>query len=327
MIKIRIIALTLISLIIFNSCNSNQNNSKSNNIETEIKQIIDTVVVNNVNSVVEKKKSDDRYPKVLTYTDIIEKNEFLMEVYEETKEYSVDTISKKVRMNQYFFSYLTTQLKYMLRPELRLLRNEFFARKGYKFKSKDLSEYFSEYYWYEANIENANDIELSALEKNIIDTIKVYENRNKYLDAKMLKKEFIDYCKSHVKKEYNEYLIEIPSILFRRNLGYQIKGLPDHNKYWFNGEFLTVKIIDTLKNKNLLFGLFGQIMCPAEYCIWGGEIVTCDSVLNYLDSKSVEFETIDKYENAKNKYYKFWGPNLNVKTIIRINSEGKIIIE
>ncbi len=71
-------------------------------------------------------------------------------------------------------------------------------------------------------------------------------------------------------------------------------------------------------------GLFGQIMCPAEYCLWGGELITCDSTLNYLDSESIEFETIEQVKNKKGVTYKFEAPGSDSYTLIKIDNNGKI---
>jgi hypothetical protein len=335
MIKIRLMISVFALLIFLTSCINRQNDSKKKNTETTEKKNTETTIKQNadsviVNPVVKKKKSEDRYPKVLTYIDIIEKNEQFMMQYKELRTYITDTIDRKIQLNQSFHDYLTTQLKYMLSSELRLLRNEFYARKGYKFKSTDLNDYFSEYDWYSAKIDDASNIKLSPFEIDVIDTIKVYEERNKDLDAESLKKTFLEYCKNNIRKASGGNFIEIPSILFRRNLGYQIEGLPDHNRVWFSGESLSIQIVDTLKNDNLLLGLFGCKMCPAEYCLFAGELVSCDSSLNYLDSKPVEFETIEISQNAGDRHYRFEATNSPISpplTIVRVDNNGKIRIE
>lgn len=310
------------------SCVNNKNDSKSINSEYAEKQSVDSVN-KTTRPETKKKKTEDRHPKVLTYTEIVEKNEELLKYYEESKQYSSDTIVKRNRMNNSFYSYLTTQLRYMLSSELRLLRNEFFARKGYKFKSDDLNEYFSEYYWYNGEIDDAKKIVLTPLEKEIIDTIKVYEKKNGTLNSRMLKERLADYCKENVKNEYGYIIIEIPTILFRRNIGYLVEGMPMHNKYWFNGENIRIQVIDTLENNSLLLGLFGQVMCPDQFCLYGGELITCDSNLCYLDSESIEYETIESTEDDKGKLYRFEAPNStsSTLTLVRINNDGQIEIE
>ena len=217
----------------------------------------------------------------------------------------------------------------MLSSELRLLRNEFFARKGYKFKSDDLNEYFSEYYWYNGEIDDAKKIVLTPLEKEIIDTIKVYEKKNGTLNSRMLKERLADYCKENVKNEYGYIIIEIPTILFRRNIGYLVEGMPMHNKYWFNGENIRIQVIDTLENNSLLLRFIWSSYVPDQFCLYGGELITCDSNLCYLDSESIEYETIESTEDDKGKLYRFEAPNStsSTLTLVRINNDGQIEIE
>lgn len=63
------------------------------------------------------------------------------------------------------YSYVSTNdLKYKSGSDLRIMRNYIFARHGYKFKSKDLQDFFSQYSWYEPLfsdvISSLNKIEL-----------------------------------------------------------------------------------------------------------------------------------------------------------------------
>jgi hypothetical protein len=64
--------------------------------------------------------------------------------------------------------------------ELRLLRNEFYARRGRRFRTEWLAQYFAEqpYFSYEPR-EDFSEPELSEVEKNNIGTIVRYENRLK----------------------------------------------------------------------------------------------------------------------------------------------------
>ncbi len=72
------------------------------------------------------------------------------------------------------FQYLNiTEMKTKTMKELRILRNEVFARKGYIFKSKDLQEYFSKQIWYKPNPDS--EIQLSTKEKTYINQIKNLE--------------------------------------------------------------------------------------------------------------------------------------------------------
>ena len=62
------------------------------------------------------------------------------------------------------------------KSELRLIRNEIFARHGYIFKSKDLAEYFSKKTWYKPQFNNVMD-KLSSIERNNIALIESIEKK------------------------------------------------------------------------------------------------------------------------------------------------------
>jgi hypothetical protein len=60
--------------------------------------------------------------------------------------------------------------------ELRILRNEIFARKGYIFKSEDLNAYFSDFEWYNPRFTSDEiDTYLSEIDKKNIEVIANYE--------------------------------------------------------------------------------------------------------------------------------------------------------
>jgi YARHG domain len=63
--------------------------------------------------------------------------------------------------------------------ELRLLRNEIYARQGRHFKTEWLSQYFFSQPWYNPPDDNNKEPELSATEKKNIDTIVLYERKLK----------------------------------------------------------------------------------------------------------------------------------------------------
>ncbi|HEX7318086.1 MAG TPA: YARHG domain-containing protein [Pyrinomonadaceae bacterium] len=69
-------------------------------------------------------------------------------------------------------------LKGLSLHELRLLRNEVYARRGRQFKTEWLSQYFWSQPWYEAREDN-KEPELSETEQKNIQTIVAYENKLK----------------------------------------------------------------------------------------------------------------------------------------------------
>jgi hypothetical protein len=81
---------------------------------------------------------------------------------------------------EHFESRLVTEamLKGLSLHELRLLRNEIYARRGRQFKTEWLSQYFWSQPWYEAR-EDSKEPVLSETEQKNIQTIVAYENKVK----------------------------------------------------------------------------------------------------------------------------------------------------
>ena len=62
--------------------------------------------------------------------------------------------------------------------ELKLLRNEFFARQGYLFKNNDLKQHFSQFSWYKGT-KSTEEISLTQKDKAKVAFIKKVENEKK----------------------------------------------------------------------------------------------------------------------------------------------------
>ena len=69
------------------------------------------------------------------------------------------------------------------KEKLRILRNAFYARQGYKFGSKDLKEFFSQFSWYNELIKcneileiTNNDIVVSPKDRERVTLIKKIES-------------------------------------------------------------------------------------------------------------------------------------------------------
>ena len=76
--------------------------------------------------------------------------------------------------------------------ELRLLRNEVYARRGRQFRTEWLSQYFYSQPWYEPT-EEFQEVELSDTERKNVDTIVAYENRlHDELSAKPVSKQLLE---------------------------------------------------------------------------------------------------------------------------------------
>lgn len=89
-----------------------------------------------------------------------------------------DNQSEDVDVNDYILDHyeLTHEdLANLSKSQLRLLRNEIYARHGYIFKSKDLQDYFGSMPWYIGSISNQNDVPLNSTERKNIAMIQKYE--------------------------------------------------------------------------------------------------------------------------------------------------------
>lgn len=72
--------------------------------------------------------------------------------------------------------------------ELKILRNEIFARHQYVFKDSRLSDYFLENYdWYKPDYESENNIELNTIEKQNVNLLLKYENKKEDLKTTIIK--------------------------------------------------------------------------------------------------------------------------------------------
>ena len=58
--------------------------------------------------------------------------------------------------------------------DMKIMRNEIYARHGYIFKTQDMIDYFSQQDWYYPRYNNVNSM-LTSIEKRNINIIKLYE--------------------------------------------------------------------------------------------------------------------------------------------------------
>jgi len=116
----------------------------------------------------------------------------------------IDTVNTNHKIGS--FQFLTNQeLQSKSKEQLRLLRNEVFAHKGFVFKNKELNDYFKNKSWYTPN-PNIK-ISLSKKEQEYIDRIKKIESYNQ--------KTIIDTVKTKTitKKEKSPGMYNFDSIL------------------------------------------------------------------------------------------------------------------
>lgn len=96
------------------------------------------------------------YPEVYEYEDIRElpcrmKGKLIFNLPLSAKQFTETFITDELLYNAG-----KEELKTLDNSKLRLLRNAFYARQGYRFKSKDLEEFFGQFNWYN-NLVESND--------------------------------------------------------------------------------------------------------------------------------------------------------------------------
>ena len=70
----------------------------------------------------------------------------------------------------------TSQLDNMTAEEIRIARNEIYARHGLIFQAEDLNEYFSAQDWYQGTVNDTDSITLSEIEAKNVAIIVAYED-------------------------------------------------------------------------------------------------------------------------------------------------------
>lgn len=65
-------------------------------------------------------------------------------------------------------------IRHFTKGELRIVRNQIFAKHGYKFNSRDLQEYFGQQSWYFPRYNDVSSF-LTAIERDNVEFIQAYE--------------------------------------------------------------------------------------------------------------------------------------------------------
>jgi hypothetical protein len=150
------------------------------------------------------------------------------------------------------------EISQMTVENLRLLRNEIFARHGYIFKSQELTEYFSKFDWYQPNLTSDQvDEKLSETDRYNISLIKSLESDKKQ-----------DLIKWD--NELQSYLDLIPMIKlpldFECENGFDIPELDYENdlikKYKPEGATIIGKLYQDKEEVALIYGYPADIFYP-----------------------------------------------------------------
>jgi len=136
--------------------------------------------------------------------------------------------------------------------ELRLMRNEIFARYGYAFKSEDLKKHFAKHNWYKSLFDNV-DKYLTSQEKHNIEFIQTHEKLNKEISQK----ELFDYFISKINNEENKEIPRMISHKFGESAFANFQGFISAEKQVFK------------KSNDYRFLVFNRFNgcneCPNEY--------------------------------------------------------------
>lgn len=213
-----------------------------------------------------------------------------------------DRVNAQIETSKSDFETLTDQeLKSKTLKELRFLRNEVFARKGYVFKSEDLNTYFKTKSWYNPNPDAKVDLTLE--EENYINKIKDIEGRIKAekslspIQTVDLEKErkFYDnndfYINTELKGFINNDTIEdiiwIIDISTDDSLGGNAKE--EYRLQIFLGTKIKNKFVEYLKSDSVI---------PCNNCVnWENASEYSFSNVK-LENKTFHFSTIQLYRGA-----------------------------
>lgn len=191
--------------------------------------------------------------------------------------------------------------KYMLPYELRLLRNEIFARQGYIFKNSELKSYFESKSWYTPKYESVDSISLNETFKKILDSIIKYEQINKQLKITDLKKQFKKIISTYPKSS------TVPTALFNR---FMPESLCRDLSQPIQSYSQELKIVDTLSTGDKIIIGFFVSMCPAEYCEYTGDYIVCDTNMDFIDHSFIHGLNLQEYfsnDTLYIEYYEYYG--------------------
>ena len=186
-------------------------------------------------------------------------------------------------------------LLYLTKEELRLLRNTIYAKYGYIFQSKDLSEHFNKFKWYKPQYDNV-DGSLTEYDKHIIEMIRKIENKQigtyiqgllnifyaKTIDIEKTYYQLMNKCKTNIlfplqSKRFYELGEVFPAYI----------NIFNYNGQYYDGFALKI-LMDNYKN------IIQKII----------EIKTSD-IIKYIDyySKNTKIELVTITDFINKKYY------------------------
>lgn len=171
----------------------------------------------------------------------------------------------------------TLDLLDLNKEQLRFLRNEIFARRGYIFQSQDLNEYFLKFNWYEPKYSSNEIINyLSVIDQTNIEQIKQLETKFEI--------EIIDW-----KNKFQEYTNLLPIIKLPLNFicenGFETSEIDYNNeiikKYKPEGASIIGKLYQDNEEVGIIYGYPADVFFP---------------VISRINKEGFEIESINVFE-------------------------------
>ena len=185
-------------------------------------------------------------------------------------------------------------LLYLTKEELRILRNTFFAKYGYTFRSQDLSEHFGKFAWYESRYANVDE-KLSKYDNYIIEIIQKVENKQINTDLQSVLEIF--YAKSiSTDEDYFQLINECKSDI----------SFPLQNKKQHALNEVFPACVNVIEYNDQIYDQFALNLFLEQYRNIIGRIIEAktNDFMEYIDfySKYPEIEFLPMNDFAEYRY-------------------------
>ena len=186
-------------------------------------------------------------------------------------------------------------LFYLTNEELRILRNTIFAKYGYIFQSKDLSEHFNRFTWYKPQYNNVNE-RLSENDRKTIEMIREVENEQINTDMQNILEIF--YAESiNIDETYYQLMTECNNKF----------SFPLQNKKQYVLNEIFPARINVIEYNDQFYNEFALILLIEQYENIIKEIIEAktNDIIEYIDFYSTysEIELLTITDFTGYKYY------------------------
>lgn len=190
--------------------------------------------------------------------------------------------------------------------ELRILRNEFFARQGYAFKSQELKDYFNQFSWYNGT-KSIDEIELSRKDQAQVNFIKKVEQEKKLNKSRIKTLKLLPIIPSESMETW-EWKYEDRTEYINNSIeaGYLINDNSGMmQKRFLSDNHLIVQVVD---------GVWEILVIPIDddsYFIMTIDIAGDRHFLSMYKYKSDDFSKLDIKDVFPKNLYQYFIPYIN----------------